>query len=482
MSPDSRDDSWLRAALEGSDLAAWVWELASDRIKLSEAWPEMLGEPRGEVVVQRRELAAKVHPDDLARLTTVLDAVRRGRTPAYDIEHRIRVAGGGYRWIQSRGKVTERDASGRPLRVTGTNADITARRRAEEMLAARELQLRVVSDSVPAMIVELDADDRIRYCNRRYAEHAGRSPESLIGQPFAQAVDQAGYERFSEHRSRVRAGAPATYERTVVRPDRPEARLLVQVVPRIERGYVGCTLMIEDVTERKRLEKMKEDFIRTVTHEVRTPLQAVRAALDSIAAWGPQEAGADAGQTVAVARANCERLVRMVNDILDYQRLRAGHRLPGSHARIDLDAQVREAVAGSESLAREAGVQLRVAAPAVQVFVPADPERVTQLVTNLVANALKHSARGDAVDISVMGGENSARVSVRDYGPGVPADFRPQLFQQFAQGQAADGKRRGGTGLGLAICKAIAGQMNGRTGFEPADGAGAVFWFELPLR
>jgi PAS domain S-box-containing protein len=480
MSLDSKDDSWLRAALEGSDLAAWVWELASDRIKLSEAWPEMLGEPRGEVVVQRRELAAKVHPDDLPRLVSVLDAVRRGRTPAYDIEHRIRVAGGGYRWIQSRGKVTERDASGRPLRVTGTNADITARRRAEEMLAARELQLRLVSDSVPAMIVELDADDRIRYCNRRYAEHAGCSPESFIGRPLVQAIDQGGYERFAEHRGRVRTGRPATYERTVVRPDGPEAQQLVQVVPRMERGYAGCYLMIEDVTERKRLEKMREDFIRTVTHEVRTPLQAVRAALDHIAAPGAN--GADLGRTVAAARTNCERLVRMVNDVLDYQRLRAGHRLLGANERVDLGAQVREAVAGNESLAREAGVELRVTAPAAQVLVPADPERITQLVTNLVANALKHSARGDAVDISVVGGERSARVSVRDHGPGVPADFQPQLFQQFAQGQSADGKQRGGTGLGLAICKAIAEQMNGRTGFEPADGPGAVFWFELPLR
>ena len=482
MSQDSNGDSWLRPALAGSDLAAWVWELASDRIKLSEAWPEMLGEPRGEVVVQRRELAAKVHPDDLPRLASVLDAVRRGRTPAYDIEHRIRVAGGGYRWIQSRGKVTERDAAGRPLRVTGTNADITARRRAEEMLAARELQLRLVSDSVPAMIVELDADDRIRYCNRRYAEHAGCSPESLTGRPLAQAVDQADYERFAEHRGRVRTGQPVTYERTAVRPDRPETQLLVQVVPRMERGYAGCYLMIEDVTERKRLEKMREDFIRTVTHEVRTPLQAVRAALDHIAASGTNGGGTDLAQTAGAARANCERLVRMVNDVLDYQRLRAGHRLLGSQERIDLDAQVREAVAGSASLAREAGVELRVTAPAAQVFVPADPERITQLVTNLVANALKHSARGDTVDISVVSGESSARVSVRDRGPGVPADFQPQLFQQFAQGQAADGKRRNGTGLGLAICKALAEQMNGRTGFEPADGPGAVFWFELPLR
>jgi signal transduction histidine kinase len=150
---------------------------------------------------------------------------------------------------------------------------------------------------------------------------------------------------------------------------------------------------------------------------------------------------------------------------------------------LDLAAQVREAAAGNEILARETGVTLRVDAPARPVMVAADADRVAQLVTNLVANALKHSAAGDTVEISISKRENFGRVSVRDHGPGVPGDFQARLFTQFSQAQAADGKKRGGTGLGLAICKAIAEQMHGHVGFEPpAQGAGAVFWFELPLQ
>jgi signal transduction histidine kinase len=270
-----------------------------------------------------------------------------------------------------------------------------------------------------------------------------------------------------------------TYERVMVRPGRAEARLLIQVVPRIERGgdYAGCYLMLEDVTERRRLEQMKEQFINTVTHELRTPLHSIRASLDQIAASDPS---AGAAQQIATARASCERLVRLVSDILDYQRVRAGQPLPAQSTLLDLSAQVREAAAANESLAREAGIALQVAAP-VPIFVSAHADRVAQLVTNLVANALKHSSHGDTVDISVGQRGHCARVSVRDRGPGVPADFQPQLFQQFSQAQAADGKQRGGTGLGLAISKAIAQQMNGKIGFEPADGPGAVFWFELPL-
>lgn len=479
MSQDSNTDSWLRAALAGADLAAWIWDVPSDDVKLSESWMEMLGEPGREVTVQRLQLGPMVHPDDLPRLVSVLDSLRRGLTSAYEIEHRIRVADGSYRWILSRGKVTERDEAGQPRRITGTNADVTARRQAEELLAARELQLRQVTDSVPAMIAELDAEDRIRYCNSRYAEHAGRSAESMFGKTLAETMDPAAYERYAEHRDRIRAGLAVTFERVMARPGQPEIHLHVQFVPRLERGteYAGCYMMIEDVTERQRLARMKEDFIRSVTHEVRTPLQAIRASLDQIAAENPV---AELKATIAAARTNCDRLVRMVNDILDYQRLRAGHKLPESRQRIDLDAPVREAVAANESLAREGGVTLRMAESAAPVQVVADPERVIQLVTNLVANALKHSAKGDTVDIAVESVESCARVSVRDRGPGVPAGFRPQLFQQFAQGQAADGKQRSGTGLGLAICKALAEQMGGRIGFAPAKDAGAVFWFELP--
>jgi PAS domain S-box-containing protein len=480
MSEGSSGDSWLRGALAGSDLAAWIWNVPADTVKLSENWLQMLGEAPAEITVQRKELAALVHPDDLPRLLSVLDSVRRGRTPAYDIEHRVRVAGGAWRWIESRGKVTEADAAGRPLVVTGTNADITARRRAEEMLSARELQLRLVSDSVPAMIVELDANDRIRYSNTRYASFFGKSSEALIGHTFAQAVDQSAWERYAEHRERIRAGHAVTYERTLVRPGQPDVQLHIQIVPKAARGaeYTGCYLMAEDVTERQRLARMKEDFIRSVTHELRTPLQAIRASLDAIAS---DSADPETARTVATARTSCDRLVRLVNDILDYQRLRAGHRLPSGGERIELAATVRDALASNDSLAREAGVSLRLEAPAIPIMLAADPDRVIQLTTNLVGNALKHSARGSSIDIAIERGDSHARVSVRDHGPGVPADFQGQLFQQFAQGQAADGKQRAGTGLGLAICKALAEQMNGRVGFAPAEGAGAVFWFELPL-
>jgi PAS domain S-box-containing protein len=480
MSRDSEDDRWLREALEGSDLAAWVWDVPSDRVKLSESWQELLGEPRCEITVDRRDLAALVHPDDLPQVVSVLDAVTRGRTAAYDVEHRVRTVDGKYRWIQSRGKVIQRDAAGRPLRLTGTNADITARRRAEELLAARELQLRLVSDSVPAMIVELDAADRIRYCNSKYAAHSGKSAEALVGQDLAQAVSAPAFERFAEHRDAIRRGVPALYERTDVRPGRPEAQLQIQVVPRLQQNgeYLGCYLMIEDITERRRLEKMKEEFIRTVSHELRTPLKSIRASLDRIASGS---ATGELPGLVATARASCERLVRLVNDILDYQRLRAGHRLPGKAGPLELCAQLQEALAANESLAREAGVSLRLAPPPDPLMVTAIADRVTQLVTNLVANALKHSARGDAVQISLERRADCARVSVRDHGPGVADEFAPQLFQQFAHAPAADGRQREGTGLGLAICKAIAEQMQGRVGFEPAAGGGAVFWFELPL-
>ncbi len=478
--PDLAKDNWALAALEGSDLAAWSWDVAADRVELSISWSELLGETRRLTITSSKNLAALVHPDDLPQVMSVLESAVRGRSPAYDVEHRVRTASGSYRWIQSRGKVLKRDAAGHALLVTGTNADITARRHAEDMLAARELQLRLVVDSVPAMIVEVDADDRIRYANRTFADYFGIEPETVAGQTIGAAVGAAAYERFSAHSERMRRGERIIYERVLVRPGRPDAQLLIRIVPRMHRGYeyLGCYVMLEDVTESRHLERMKEEFINTVSHELRTPLNSIRASLDRIAAGGPAQ---DLAEVIATARSSCERLVRLVTDILDLQRLRAGQPLPGRAAPLVLADEVRAAAAANESLASEAGVALKVDAPAAPILVAASADRLAQLVTNLVANALKHSSRGGSVDISIERLERSARVSVRDYGPGVPADFEPQLFQKFTHGQAADGKQRGGTGLGLAISKAIAEQMNGRVGFAPADGPGAVFWFELPL-
>jgi len=481
MALDNPPEHWIAVALEGADLAAWLWDVGDDTVHLTASWSGILGEQRRAMAVPSRDLAALVHPGDLPQVQAAVEAVVRGPGDEYDIEHRVRTSNGSYRWIQSRGKVTQRDARGRAMCIAGTNSDITARRRAEEALAARELQLRLVVDNVPAMIAEFDAEDRVRYCNGRWAALHGGTPDTLAGQPLAAAAGAAAYERFKEHSERIRRGETAMYERTIVRPGQPDQQMLVQVVPRMHRmrDYIGCYVMMEDVTERKRLEKMKEEFINTVSHELRTPLNAIRASLDRI---GAGAAGDELAQLVATARASSERLVRLVNDILDYQRLRAGEAVPELRG-LDLAAQVREAAAANESLAREAGVALRVDAPTGRITVAADADRVTQLVTNLVANALKHSARGDAVEIAVAKRDGSGRVSVRDRGPGVPGNFRPRLFTQFSQAQAADGRKRSGTGLGLAICKAIAEQMHGSVGFEPpAQGPGAVFWFELPLQ
>jgi PAS domain S-box-containing protein len=457
-----------------------VWDVGTDTVYLTASWSGILGEQRRPVEARSRELSMLVHPGDLPQVQAAVEAVVRGPMDEYDIEHRVRTSSGAYRWIQCRGKVTQRDARGRAMCIAGTNSDITARRRAEEMLAARELQLRLVVDNVPAMIAEFDAEDRVRYCNGRWAALYRTTPEALAGQSVASVIGSGAYARFLEHSPRIRAGETVMYERVHLRPEQAERQLLVQIVPRMhrQRDYLGCYVMVEDVTERRRLEKMKEEFIGTVSHELRTPLKAIRASLERIASGTTPE---ELARLVDTARMSGERLVRLVNDILDYQRLRAGQAIPALQG-IDLCAQVREAAAANESLAREAGVTLRVDAPDKRITVEADADRITQLVTNLVANALKHSAPSGKVEIAVSRRENFGRVRVRDYGPGVPGDFQPRLFTQFSQAQAADGKKRSGTGLGLAICKAIAEQMKGSVGFEPpADGAGAAFWFELPL-
>jgi len=474
-------DSALALALAGSRLAVWDWDIARDELWLSEAWSEMLGGASQATITNSAELAAQVHPADLAAVRAALDAALGAQGKPYDVEHRVHCMNGEYRWIRSRGSVSERDAGGRPLRMTGTNSDIHARRRAEDELRAREQELRLVTDSVPAMIVYIDTDERLRYWNRSYAAHYDRAGAGLAGRHLREVIGEDAYRISGPHVRSALAGKAGTFERADVDALGVRRELSLRYVPNAaEDGQVlGMYTLITDISEFKALERMKDEFVATVSHELRTPLTSIRASLQSLAAGSAGPLSADKSRLIEVAQGSCERLVRLVGEILDLQRMRAG-RFQDEVALVDMASAARQAIEANAPLAQTRGVALALVAAPAKAEVRANADRLLQVLTNLIANAARFSAEGGTVEVAVAADRGIVTVSVSDRGPGVPEEFRPQMFQQFSQAPAGAGQARAGSGLGLAIAKAIVERYGGSIRFEPRDGGGAVFRFNLP--
>lgn len=471
----------LELAVHGSELAVWDWDVVSDTVYLGETWARILGGAPGPLTTSSKELFHRIHPEDVAKVRYAVAASMSGGEDSYRVEHRVRAENGSYRWISSRGRVVARDDEGRARRIAGTNMDITERRETEHALATRERQLRDMASNVPAMIVDLDAEDRFRFCNRRYSEFFGVEADQLTGRPLREVIAADGYGRFLQEAPKVRAGEPVSYERGIERSGKPPATVEVRVVPQLDwnGAFAGCYVVLLDVTERRRLERMKDEFVANVSHELRTPLTSIRASLGLLANGSAGSLAPDVAKLIEVARASCERLVRLVNDILDFEKARRGRTMLNL-AVLDAAEAARQAAGANEGYARERGVTLEVAVPAAALPVRADPDRVAQVLTNLISNAVKHTPSGGAVAIAVEPAGERVRFSVIDRGPGVPAEFRERIFQQFAQSGKDLSVARSGTGLGLAISKAIVEQMGGAIGFDSEEGSGSVFWFDLP--
>jgi signal transduction histidine kinase len=231
--------------------------------------------------------------------------------------------------------------------------------------------------------------------------------------------------------------------------------------------------------ERKRLDRLKDEFVSTVSHELRTPLTSIYASLGLLIGEAAGKLPDPMGRLLAIAHKNSERLVRLVNDILDVEKMESGRAI-FNFGRVDVRSLVGQAIEGNRALAEGLGVRIRLEGVDAVFDVRTDPDRLTQVVTNLLSNAVKFSSAQDEVVVSIEEAADAVRISVRDHGIGIPADFKPHVFERFAQADATNTRAKGGTGLGLSIVKQIVDRLGGETGFADAPGGGTVFHVELP--
>lgn len=241
-------------------------------------------------------------------------------------------------------------------------------------------------------------------------------------------------------------------------------------------------VFLHDISERRKVDRLKSEFVATVSHELRTPLTSIRASLSMLADGIAGELPPDVAGLVEIAHQSCERLVRLVNDVLDIQKIEAGSMQFQRHAQPLLPV-AEHALEGMQAYAGQMDVRLALECePAARTLTAAiDHDRLVQVLTNLLSNAVKFSPRGATVTLALCQHDGGARLSVRDQGSGIPQAFQPRVFQRFAQADGADTRQKGGTGLGLSISRSLVEEHGGQISFETRQGAGTVFRVELPL-
>lgn len=370
--------------------------------------------------------------------------------------------------------------------------DISARKQAESFLRESEERFRRAFDDAPIGMALVSLDGRFLKVNHSLCEIVGYSERELLDKTFQTLTYPDDLDLDLNQVQQVLAGITRTYqiEKRYIHKYGHTVWVLLNVS--LVRNQAGTPLyfvsQVQDVSERRAIDRMKDEFISIISHELRTPLTAIRGSL-GILATGVLEPEPDTTQQMLqIALNNSERLVRLVNDILDLERLESG-KVELIRESCDVTNLMQQAVELVQPIADQVPVTVTITALSATVW--AAPDAIVQTLTNLLTNAIKFSAAGDmielkAVIVTTLPNPSSLplphiRFSVADQGRGIPPQKLSAIFERFQQVDVSDSRRRGGTGLGLAICKRIVQQHGGDIWAESEMGKGSTFYFTLPI-
>ncbi len=336
-------------------------------------------------------------------------------------------------------------------------------------VAAEAEHLRSILLDMSVAVVVVDGDGRVTLANPAAVRLLGLEVPPL-GRPLTEAVASPALAELAHGPTEAGRSREFTIDTA------PPRQVLGRSTPL--SGSSGVVIAMQDVTERRRLETIRQDFVANVSHELRTPVSVIRANAETLQAGALNDPARARGFVEAILR-NAERLTRLVADLLDLSRIEAG-KYPLAIKPVGLREISGRAVEAIEQVARERQIAIANDVP-VGVTVAADAKALEQVLLNLVDNAVKYTPEGGHVLVRALSAGTMLRVEVVDDGPGIAPELHGRVFERFYRVDPGRSREKGGTGLGLAIVKHLVDAMGGEVGLDPAAPHGSCFWLTLAL-
>ncbi|MGH9804961.1 MAG: sensor histidine kinase [Candidatus Acidiferrales bacterium] len=340
-------------------------------------------------------------------------------------------------------------------------------------------------DSATAPAFALDTEGRLFFLNRALADLLHVAPEAVQGKGIPELVDlmSTGLADPASYRVRLEVLAADAEKSSIAQWDfNTDVRLtfkeLSQPIRLSDGSLLGRLFLYLDITRERELDQTKSEFISIASHELRTPMTSIKGSLDLLLGGFAGDVNEETRELLVIAHSGCERLIRLINDILDLSKIEAG-KMQLRLQRMTLVDSVQRSVRTIKSYADSLNVKLEVEAAEPLPDILGDKDRLDQVVTNLLGNAIKFSPPEGTVTVALAAVPEGVQCRVMDTGPGIPADQVVRIFDKFHQ-VAGPSKKKGGTGLGLTIARALVVEHNGRIWAESQVGRGSHFNFIIP--
>ena len=353
------------------------------------------------------------------------------------------------------------------------------RKQSEAALQNSEAQLRLITDALPALIAYVDRQQCYRFVNRTYENWCKQPRTKIIGSHIKEIIGEVNYQKIQQYVELALSGKTLTYENEIILGDRQARHISATYIPDLDQAgeIKGFTALINDISDRKATERMKNEFISVVSHELRTPLTSIYGALKLLATNPESELSEEDSAMLDIAVSNTDRLIRLVNDILDLERIESG-KIKMNQQPCDAADLIHQAIEVMQPMANSQEITL--VTEAISILLWADPDHIHQTLTNLLSNAIKFSSPHSSVWVTVEDREHEVLFKVSDRGRGIPSDKLKRIFERFQQVNASDSRDKGGTGLGLTICYKIIEEHGGNIWVESQLSEGSTFYFTLP--